>query len=217
MKKTGKMAAAVLLAASVAALASGCGQKEAQETSAPESTVSQTEESASQAEESASQAEETESPEEENQSGAVSVMTGTVLDAAMNSIVIQNEEYPQGLIFSKENSASSFSEGLTLDMNVTLFYTGETDGEDTTKTEVILVRESRDSDSTLTAGSVSGTVSEVTSEAVVIETEDGEKISVARGHELSETEKEPAAGDQLTVYYSCPGGDESVKEAELIR
>ena len=166
MKKTGKMAAAVLLAASVAALASGCGQKEAQETSAPESTVSQTEESAS-------QAEETESPEEENQSGAVSVMTGTVLDAAMNSIVIQNEEYPQGLIFSKENSASSFSEGLTLDMNVTLFYTGETDGEDTTKTEVILVRESRDSDSTLTAGSVSGTVSEVTSEAVVIETEDG--------------------------------------------
>ena len=202
MKKTGKMAAAVLLTASVAALASGCGQKEAQETSAPESTVSQTEESAS-------QAEETESPEEENQSGAVSVMTGTVLDAAMNSIVIQNEEYPQGLIFSKENSASSFSEGLTLDMNVTLFYTGET--------EVILVRESRDSDSTLTAGSVSGTVSEVTSEAVVIETEDGEKISVARGHELSETEKEPEAGDQLTVYYSCPGGDESVKEAELIR
>ena len=97
MKKTGKMAAAVLLAASVAALASGCGQKAAQETSAPESTVSQTEESAS-------QAEETESPEEENQSGAVSVMTGTVLDAAMNSIVIQNEEYPQGLIFSKENS-----------------------------------------------------------------------------------------------------------------
>ena len=144
-------------------------------------------------------------------------MTGTVLDAAMNSIVIQNEEYPQGLIFSKENSASSFSEGLTLDMNVTLFYTGETDGEDTTKTEVILVRESRDSDSTLTAGSVSGTVSEATPEAVVIETEDGEKISVARGHELSETEKEPAAGDQLTVYYSCPGGDESVKEAELIR
>ena len=102
MKKTGKMA-------SVAALASGCGQKEAQEISAPESTVSQTEESAS-------QAEETESLEEENQSGAVSVMTGTVLDAAMNSIVIQNEEYPQGLIFSKENSASSFSEGLTLDM-----------------------------------------------------------------------------------------------------
>lgn len=210
MKKTGKMAAAVLLAASVAALASGCGQKEAQETSAPESTVSQTEESAS-------QAEETESQEEENQSRAVSVMTGTVLDAAMNSIVIQNEEYPQGLIFSKENSASSFSEGLTLDMNVTLFYTGETDGEDTTKTEVILVRESRDSDSTLTAGSVSGTVSEATPEAVVIETEDGEKISVARGHELSETEKELAAGDQLTVYYSCPGGDESVKEAELIR
>ena len=40
---------------------------------------------------------------------------------------------------------------------------------------------------------------------------------MARGHELSETEKEPAAGDQLTVYYSCPGGDESVKEAELIR
>lgn len=40
---------------------------------------------------------------------------------------------------------------------------------------------------------------------------------MTRGHELSETEKEPAAGDQLTVYYSCPGGDESVKEAELIR
>lgn len=210
MKKTGKMAAAVLLAASVAALASGCGQKEAQETSAPgeHSQPDRGERFTGRGDRK---------PEEENQSGAVSVMTGTVLDAAMNSIVIQNEEYPQGLIFSKENSASSFSEGLTLDMNVTLFYTGETDGEDTTKTEVILVRESRDSDSTLTAGSVSGTVSEVTSEAVVIETEDGEKISVARGHELSETEKEPAAGDQLTVYYSCPGGDESVKEAELIR
>ena len=210
MKKTGKMAAAVLLTASVAALASGCGQKEAQETSAPESTVSQTEESAS-------QAEETESPEEENQSGAVSVMTGTVLDAAMNSIVIQNEEYPQGLIFSQENSAAGFSEGLTLDMNVTLFYTGETDGDDTAKAEVILVRESRDSDSTLTAGSVSGKADTVSAEEIIIETEGGEKVSVTRGHEISETEKELKEGDELTVYYSCPGGDESVKEAELIR
>ena len=210
MRKTGNITAAVLLAALVTVLVSGCGKKEALETSASESTVSQTEESFS-------QEAETDNSEDESQDQAVSVMTGTVLDAAMNSIVIQNEEYPQGLIFSQENSAAGFSEGLTLDMNVTLFYTGETDGEDTTKTEVILVRESRDSDSTLTAGSVSGTVSEATPEAVVIETEDGEKISVARGHELSETEKEPEAGDQLTVYYSCPGGDESVKEAELIR
>lgn len=210
MRKMEKMTAAVLLAVSVAALVSGCGQKEAQETSAPESTVSQTEESAS-------QAEGPKGAETENEGGEVSVMTGTVLDAAMNSIVIQNEEYPQGLIFSKENSASGFSEGLTLDMNVTLFYTGETDGEDTSKAEVILVRESLDSDSTLTAGSVSGTVSEATAEALTIETESGEKVSAARGHEVLETEKEPEAGDQLTVYYSCPGGDESVKEAELIR
>ncbi|MBS6517100.1 MAG: hypothetical protein KH353_02750 [Clostridium sp.] len=210
MRKMRKMTVAVVLAASVTALASGCGKEEIQETSMPESTVSQTEESSSQ----------TTAPEDsesEKQRGEVSVMTGTVLDAAMNSIVIQNEEYPQGLIFSKENSAAGFSEGLTLDMNVTLFYTGETDGEDTTKAEVVLVRESRDSDSTLTAGSVSGTVSEVTSEALIIEPESGEKVSVARGHEVLETEKEPEAGDQLTIYYSCPGGDESVKEAELIR
>lgn len=210
MRKTGKITAALLLAASVAALASGCGQKEPQETSGAESTASQTEESSS-------QAEETENSEEERQNKTVSVMTGTVLDAAMNSIVIQNEEYPEGLIFSKEASAAGFSEGLTLDMNVTLFYTGETDGDDTAKTEVILVRESRDSDSTLTAGSVSGKAALVSAEEIIIETEDGERVSVTRDHEISETEKEPEAGDLLTVYYSCPGGDESVKEAELIR
>lgn len=210
MRKTGNITAAVLLAALVTVLVSGCGKKEALETSAPESTVSQTEESFS-------QEAETDNSEDESQDQAVSVMTGTVLDAAMNSIVIQNEEYPQGLIFSQENSAAGFSEGLTLDMNVTLFYTGETDGDDTAKAEVILVRESRDSDSTLTAGSVSGKADTVSAEEIIIETEGGEKVSVTRGHEISETEKELKEGDELTVYYSCPGGDESVKEAELIR
>lgn len=210
MRKTGNVTAAVLMAACVAVLVSGCGKKEALESSAPESTVSQMEESSL-------QESETDSSEDEKQGQSVSVMTGTVLDAAMNSIVIQNEEYPQGLIFSQENSATGFSEGLTLDMNVTLFYTGETDGDDTAKTEVILVRESRDSDSTLTAGSVSGKADKVSAEELTIATEEGEKVSVTRGREISETGKELEEGDQLTVYYSCPGGDESVKEAELIR
>ena len=45
MRKTGNITAAVLLAALVTVLVSGCGKKEALETSASESTVSQTEES----------------------------------------------------------------------------------------------------------------------------------------------------------------------------
>ena len=41
MRKMRKMTVAVVLAASVTALASGCGKEEIQETSMPESTVSQ--------------------------------------------------------------------------------------------------------------------------------------------------------------------------------
>ena len=63
MRKTGNITAAVLLAVFVTVLASGCGKKEALETSAPESTVSQTEESPA-------QEAETDSSEDEKQNQA---------------------------------------------------------------------------------------------------------------------------------------------------
>lgn len=228
-----KWLAAAAAAAAVTALAAGCSKQEEEQTAA-ESTAQETVQEP-QAEESEEAADEADSSKAEAETGIlkggepVSVMTGTVLDAAMNSIVIQNEEHPDGIIFSKEDSAASFSDGLKIDMDVTLFYTGTVDGEDTKEADVVLVRESRDSDDTLTAGAVSGTVSGLDEGSVTIEAENGaegaekESVSVKRGREIlmssdagTEGNGGLKEGGRATVLYSCPGGDEETKEAELV-
>ena len=153
MKKRDRWLMTAALTVGVLTFAAGCGrQEETKPASASQSAVEEAEDDTSETSGTLSQEEEGKTQGTET----VSVMTGTVLDAAMNSIVIQNQEYPDGIIFSKEDSAASFTDGLTLGLDATLFYTGRIQGDDTTETEVVLVRDGRDGDDGLAAFLVSG-------------------------------------------------------------
>lgn len=216
MRKKNRWLIAAALAAGVMVSAAGCGRKE--EPKPANTSQSAVEESRTEDESSEISGALSEESEGKKQGvETVSVMTGTVLDAAMNSIVIQNEEYPDGIIFSKEDSPASFTDGLTLGISVTLFYTGRIQGDDTTETEVVLVRGSRDGDDGLTAFLVSGTVSAVSGEELTVTADDKTEVTVKRGSELMELEGEPEKGASVTVLYSGSGSDTEQKHAELIR
>lgn len=214
MKKRDRWLMTAALTVGVLTFAAGCGrQEETKPASASQSAVEEAEDDTSETSGTLSQEEEGKTQGTET----VSVMTGTVLDAAMNSIVIQNQEYPDGIIFSKEDSAASFTDGLTLGHDATLFYTGRIQGDDTTETEVVLVRDGRDGDDGLAAFLVSGTVSAVSGEELTVEADDKTEVTVKRGSELMELEGEPQEGDLVTVLYSCPESGTEQKQAELIR
>ena len=214
MKKKSRGIVTAALAAGVMILAAGCTKKDTETSAAVESTVAVEEETKAEGTEAAEK--DTQGSEKEGKEQKVSVMTGTVLDAAMNSIVIQNEEYPDGIIFSREDSDAVFSEGLTIDMNVTLFYAGKADGTDTTKASVILVRESRDSDSALTAGMAAGTITELSDTEITVEREDKTLVTAKLGQEIDASGVKAKKGDKISLLYSCSDGKEKEKTAEMI-
>ena len=186
MKKRDRWLMTAALTVGVLTFAAGCGrQEETEPASASQSAVEEAEDDTSETSGTLSQEEEGKTQGTET----VSVMTGTVLDAAMNSIVIQNQEYPDGIIFSKEDSAASFTDGLTLGLDATLFYTGR----------------------------IQGAVSAVSGEELTVEADDKTEVTVKRGSELMELEGEPQEGDLVTVLYSCPESGTEQKQAELIR
>lgn len=127
------MAAAMMITA--------CGQKD-KETAPAQTEVTaeggeNSQESSGQKAPVESEAEETE--EEKSQTGKEekeeNKITGTVIDAAMNSIIIKTEDGRE-LAFSKEDAKSDLKNGLTLGIKVTLTYTGEIRDDDTSGAKV---------------------------------------------------------------------------------
>lgn len=54
----------------------------------------------------------------------IGIFCGTVKDAGMNTMVVANKEYPDGVVFAKEDAAVSLVDGLLLEHEVTVFYRG---------------------------------------------------------------------------------------------
>lgn len=68
----------------------------------------------------------------------IQTITGEVLDAAMNTVVIKTDD-GQELIFGKEDAETDFKDGLLIGNYIMIEYTGEIDGTDTSGTRVIKI------------------------------------------------------------------------------
>ena len=64
-----------------------------------------------------------------------SMVEGTIVDAAMNSIVIRTEDGKE-LSFSTEDADKTACNGLLVDSQVRIYYTGSIDGTDTSNAAV---------------------------------------------------------------------------------
>lgn len=214
LKRSRKYAAAVALALAVvltAAGAAGCAKKEKPaETAAVTEAQTQgsTKETGETAESTASstlEAPERTMPKLQSEE-AVGMFTGTVKDAAMNTLVVANSDYPDGITFSKEDAAVSLADGLKLDEEVTVFYRGELKEKEAMMAE--LVRDKRDGDEDGEAGVISGEVLGIGMSAVTIRTKEGKEISFEQDPKPVNVTDGPQEGMEVSIFYSCKKGEQ---------
>lgn len=210
--KIRKYAAAAALALAVAVSAAGCAKKERPaETAAV--TGAQTEEPAKETGETGESTAEAATlgipertmPQLQSEE-AVGMFTGTVKDAAMNTLVVANSSYPDGITFSKEDAAVSLADGLKLDQEVTVFYRGGLKEKEAMTAE--LVRDKRDGDETGEAGVISGEVLGIGMSAVTIRTKEGKEISFEQDPKPVNLTEGPQEGAKVSILYSCKKGEQ---------
>lgn len=212
-RKTGKYAAALILTISIAALAAGCAKKtDPAGTSQPQGETG-TSQAVDMTEES------TEDPRtmpELKSEDEINILCGTVKDAGMNTLVVANEEYPDGVVFAKEDAAVSLTGGLAIDHEVTVFYRGEIKLEDSKSVHAELVRDPREGDKDCLAGVVSGEVLGVGMSVITIRTEEGTEVSFDQDPKPVNLAAGPVEGDDVTIFYSHKQG-ETIYIPELIQ
>lgn len=212
-RKKGRLAAALLLTLSIAVLAAGCTKKsEPAETSQPPKETG-TSQAAATTEES------TEDPRtmpDLQSEDEINIMCGTVKDAGMNTLVVANEEYPNGVVFAKEDAAVNLSGGLAIDHEVTVFYRGEIKLTDSKSVNAELVRDPREGDKDCSAGVVSGEVLGVGMSVITIRTEEGTEVSFEQDPKPVNLSAGPVEGDDVTIFYSHKKGD-TIYVPELIQ
>lgn len=210
-KRIGRSAGALILALFLLSTVSGCAKKEE-----PEKTVQTTEEASSIApQESESAGEPVKMPEIKSEAG-INIMSGTVKDAAMNTVVIVNEEYPDGIVFAKEDAAVKLADGLLLDEEITVFYSGEIDPSGSNAPRAELVRDVREKDKDCRAGVVSGEVLGIGMSAITIRMEDGTEVSFEQDPKPVVLAENLAEGTEVTIFYSHKEGS-TVYIPELIQ
>lgn len=222
-KKMRNLLYTAALAAGIAAAATGCARKAetpAQTTAAESSTAPETSAEAAETNIAETVKETTASDKSEDTASEnmVGMITGTVKDAGMSTVVITNQKYPEGITFLKEDAATGFAEGLLADHEITIFYSGEIKDGDASGVTVELLRDKRDGDDTSEAAKVSGTVVSIGMSVISIETEDGKIISFEQDPKPVNMAEGPVEGDKVTIIYSYQ--DESNEGAvvpELIR
>lgn len=80
----------------------------------------------------------------EDQGEAESTITGTLIDAAMSTLILETDS-GEDYIFAKENpDISGLSDGLTLGNRITLTYTGTLNGTDTSDVNVIAISDAEE-------------------------------------------------------------------------
>lgn len=150
---------------------------------------------------------------------AVHVICGTVKDAGMSTVTITSKAYPDGITFLKDDAATSFSEGLLLDHEITVFYSGEIKDQDTSKVAVELLRDKREGDENCQAAMISGKVLGVGMSALLIGTEDGRELGFEQNPKPVNLTEGPNEEEQVTILYSFPKGKQLEGDLvpELIR
>ena len=169
-----RFALLLLLTAAVALMTAGCGKK-----TDPAGTGQPT-------------------GEETVPSGAENEST-EVKDAGMNTMVVANKEYPDGVVFAKEDAAVSLADGLLLEHEVTVFYRGKIDLSSSSGVKAELVRDPRDGDKDCLAGVVSGEVLGVGMSVITIKTGTGTEVSFEQEPKPVNLTSGPLEGDKERI------------------
>ena len=215
-----RMLPAVLAAGIIFALpaVSGCAKKpvpaESQTVQETEAQAESSQAPAESAQEETTAANPHEMPELKSEE-TVGILSGTVKDATMNTVIVANEEYPDGVAFSKEDAGVNLAGGLLIDHKVTVLYRGEIGKEKDASVMAELVRDERDGDQDREAGVISGEVMSVGMSVITIRTSDGTEISFEQDPKPVNLTSGPLEGDKVMIYYSCQKG-ETVYAPELI-
>lgn len=138
-------------------------------------------------------------------------ISGTVIDAAMHSLVLKSDKDGAELLFGTEGADIHLEDGLTVDAEVIVVYTGEIKGTDTSKATVLEIKDKADNqsldenDQALPEFDVlQGTVVEgsETSESITIRTETGTKVTF-KGADVGGivTTSEIAPGKEVALAY----------------
>lgn len=212
----------LLLALSIALAAAGCAKKpdpigathSAKEEMTTGSAVEEeakesTEESAKESRENPRLMPELKSEEE------IGSMRGIVREAGMNTMVIASEEYPDGVVFAKEDAAVSLEKGLNMEQEVTVFYRGKINLASSSGSKAELVRDPRAGDEERRAGVISGEVLSIGMSVITIKVKDGGEISFEQDPKPVNLTKGPSIGEEVTVLYSYKEG-ERIYVPELI-
>lgn len=126
MKKIIITALAMLVIGTMTACGSGSKTPSAEETAAAEVVAETTTAPETTEESEAAEQEETKT------------ITGEILDAAMNTVIIRTEDGVD-LIFSKEDAESDLKDGLVIGNSVVIEYTGEIVGNNASDTKVLKI------------------------------------------------------------------------------
>ena len=206
-----RFALLLLLTAAVALMTAGCGKK-----TDPAGTGQSTGEETVP---SGAENESTEDPRimpELQSEDDIGIFCGTVKDAGMNTMVVANKEYPDGVVFAKEDAAVSLADGLLLEHEVTVFYRGKIDLSSSSGVKAELVRDPRDGDKDCRAGEVSGEVLGVGMSVITIKTGTGTEVSFEQEPKPVNLTSGPLEGDKVTIFYSHKPG-ETIYVPELIQ
>ena len=206
-----KYAAAAALSAAVVLAAAGCSKQgkptEPSQTTESASAVETDEPAESaQASESAQEAAPGRTMPKLESEEEIGMMTGVVKDAAMNTVVVSNSQYPDGITFSKEDAAVSLADGLKLDGEITVIFRGTLKEGASLTAE--LVRDKRDGDEDRRAGVVSGEVLGIGMSAVTIRTKDGKELSFEQDPKPVNVTDGPMEGEKIQIFYSFKEGEQ---------
>ena len=153
-------------------------------------------------------------------------ISGTVIDAAMHSLVLKSDVDGAELLFSTEGADIHLEDGLTVDADVIVVYTGEINGTDTSKATVLEVKDRADNQSLddndqelPEINILQGTVVEgsETSESLTIRTETGVKLTF-KGADVGGivTTSEIAPGKEVALAFQGEYNGKDLKGVKLL-
>lgn len=156
----------------------------------------------------------------------VKEISGTVIDAAMHSLILKADTTGEELMFATEGADIRMEEGLTIDSFVAIQYTGEIKGTDTSGVQVLEIRDKADNQSldaeegdVLDFNILQGTIVKGSegSESVTIQTADGVNLTF-RGADVGGivTTSEVSVGKEVALAYQGIYNGRDLKGLKLL-
>ena len=139
----------------------------------------------------------------------IGIFCGTVKDAGMNTMVVANKEYPDGVVFAKEGCGRKPGGRTASGTRGHGLLPGKIDLSSSSGVKAELIRDPRDGDKDCRAGVVSGEVLGVGMSVITIKTGAGTEVSLNRNPSRLTLTSGPLEGDKVTIFIPISRGRQS--------